>query len=141
MRSGRATGPRSFSPERVRQVPQSDPCRAQRSTASSPWRNRRQLPWRSSRSKGRGLLEALDSGGEHGRSLAELGIGTNPAAMLTGNVLEDEKVIGTAHLAFGTSAGMGGVDVASVHIDGVVLRPTLELDGACLLDDGRLLVP
>jgi len=35
----------------------------------------------------------LDSGGEHGRSLAELGIGTNPAAVVTGNVLEDEKVI------------------------------------------------
>jgi hypothetical protein len=30
---------------------------------------------------------------------------------------------------------------AGVHIDGVVLRPTLELDGACVLDDGRLLVP
>lgn len=87
------------------------------------------------------LLETLDSGGEYGRSIAELGIGTNPAAILTGNVLEDEKAIGTVHLAFGTSAGMGGVNVASVHIDGVVLRPTLELDGARVLDDGRLLVP
>jgi len=90
---------------------------------------------------GEWLLETLDSGGEHGRSLAELGIGTNPAAILTGNVLEDEKVIGTAHLAFGTSAGMGGVNVASVHIDGIVLSPTLELDGARVLDDGRLLIP
>ena len=90
---------------------------------------------------GEWLLETLASGGEHGRSLAELGIGTNPVAILTGNVLEDEKVIGTTHLAFGASAGMGGVNVASVHIDGVVLRPTLELDGARVLDDGRLLVP
>ena len=61
----------------------------------------------------------------HGRSLAELGIGTNQAATLTGNVLEDEKVIGTIHLAFGTSAGMGGVNLAGVHIDGMVLRPRL----------------
>jgi leucyl aminopeptidase (aminopeptidase T) len=61
------------------------------------------------------LLETLDAGGQHGRSLAELGIGTNPAATLTGNVLEDEKVIGTIHLAFGTSAGMGGVNIAGVH--------------------------
>jgi leucyl aminopeptidase (aminopeptidase T) len=90
---------------------------------------------------GEWLLETLDSGGEHGRSLAEVGIGTNPAAILTGNVLEDEKVIGTMHLAFGTSAGMGGVNVAGVHIDGVVLRPTLDLDGTRVLDDGRLLVP
>ena len=42
---------------------------------------------------GRWLLETLDSSGEHGHSLAELGIGTNPAAVVTGNVLEDEKVI------------------------------------------------
>ena len=65
------------------------------------------------------LLELLDSGGEHGRSIAELGIGTNPQAALSGNVLEDEKVTGTIHLAFGTSAGIGGVNVAGVHIDGV----------------------
>ena len=89
---------------------------------------------------GRWLLELLDSGGEHGRSLAELGIGTNPVATLTGNVLEDEKVVGTAHIAFGTSAGLGGVNVAGVHIDGVLLRATVEVDGEPVLDEGRLLV-
>lgn len=89
---------------------------------------------------GRWLLETLDSGGDHGSSLAELGIGTNPAATLTGNVLEDEKVIGTAHIAFGTSAGLGGVNVAGVHIDGVLLRATVEVDGERLLDHGDLLV-
>jgi leucyl aminopeptidase (aminopeptidase T) len=88
---------------------------------------------------GEWLLRTLDAGGEHGRSLAELGIGTNPAAILTGNVLEDEKVIGTAHIAFGTSAGLGGVNVAGVHIDGVLRRPTVELDGVRVVDDGRLL--
>ena len=90
---------------------------------------------------GRWLLETLDSGGEYGRSLAELGIGTNPAATLTGNILEDEKVTGTIHLAFGTSAGMGGVNAAGVHIDGLVMRPTVELDGERVVDNGRLLVP
>ncbi len=89
---------------------------------------------------GNWLLETLDAGGEYGRSLAELGIGTNPAAILTGNVLEDEKVIGTAHLAFGTSAGIGGVNAAGVHIDGILLRPTVELDGERVLDDGHLVV-
>jgi len=88
---------------------------------------------------GEWLLQTLDAGGEHGRSLAELGIGTNSAAILTGNVLEDEKVIGTAHLAFGTSAGLGGVNVAGVHIDGVLRRPTVELDGVRVVADGRLL--
>jgi leucyl aminopeptidase (aminopeptidase T) len=87
---------------------------------------------------GEWLAATLDAGGEHGRSLAELGIGTNPAARMTGNILEDEKALGTIHLAFGTSAGIGGVNRSSVHIDGLVLRPTVELDGRRLLEDGLL---
>jgi leucyl aminopeptidase (aminopeptidase T) len=88
---------------------------------------------------GQWLLDTLDAGGEHGRSLAELGIGTNPAAILTGKVLEDEKVIGTVHLAFGASAGIGGANAAGVHIDGVLRRPRLELDGVRILEDGALI--
>ena len=87
---------------------------------------------------GQWLLETLDAGGESGRSIAEFGIGTNPAAILTGNVLEDEKAVGTIHIAFGASAGLGGVNVAGVHIDGVILRPTVELDGERVLDAGRI---
>jgi aminopeptidase len=87
---------------------------------------------------GEWLAATLDAGGEHGRSLAELGIGTNPAARMTGNILEDEKALGTIHLAFGTSAGIGGVNRSSVHIDGLVLRPTVELDGRVLLEDGNV---
>jgi leucyl aminopeptidase (aminopeptidase T) len=90
---------------------------------------------------GEWLLETLDAGGPHGRSLAELGIGTNPRAILTGEVLEDEKVIGTIHLAFGSSAALGGVNDAAVHIDGIVLRPTVALDDEPVIEDGRLLVP
>jgi leucyl aminopeptidase (aminopeptidase T) len=56
---------------------------------------------------GPSVLETRDASGEHGRSLAELGIGTNPAATLTGNMLADEKVIDTMRLAFDTSAGIG----------------------------------
>jgi leucyl aminopeptidase (aminopeptidase T) len=87
---------------------------------------------------GEWLLATLDAGGEHGRSIAELGIGTNPAARLTGNILEDEKALGTVHLAFGTSAGIGGVNWSSVHIDGLVLRPSVWLDGRPLMEDGSL---
>ncbi len=89
---------------------------------------------------GEWLLETLDSGGEAGRVVAELGIGTNPAAILTGTVLEDEKAIGTAHLAFGTNVSFGGVNVAGVHIDGVLLQPTIELNGRLLMQDGESFV-
>lgn len=85
------------------------------------------------------LLSTLDAGGEHGRSIAEIGIGTNPGAKLCGLVAIDEKVLGTAHLAFGTSASFGGVNRAGVHIDGMIRDPTVELDGRALLGGGRIL--
>jgi leucyl aminopeptidase (aminopeptidase T) len=85
------------------------------------------------------LLETLDDGGEHGRSIAELGIGTNPGAGLCGLVAVDEKVLGTAHLAFGTSASFGGVNQADVHIDGMLRAPTIELDGEAWMVDGRVI--
>jgi aminopeptidase len=55
-------------------------------------------------------------------SLTELRIGTSPSATLTSNVLDDEKVIGTMRLAFGTRAGIGGVEVAGVRVDDIVLH-------------------
>jgi leucyl aminopeptidase (aminopeptidase T) len=84
------------------------------------------------------LLETLDAGGENGRTIAELGIGTNPGATITGAILEDEKAEGTVHLAFGTNIGMGGANLASVHIDGLVRQAEVELDGRTVLRDGRL---
>jgi leucyl aminopeptidase (aminopeptidase T) len=84
------------------------------------------------------LERYLDAG--DGRTVAELGIGTNPAATLTGIVLEDEKIMGTAHVAFGSSAGIGGVVQASVHVDSVMLEPTIEIDGEVVVAGGRLLV-
>jgi leucyl aminopeptidase (aminopeptidase T) len=40
---------------------------------------------------GKWLLETLDAGGASERLLAELGIGTNPAAIVSGNIPEDER--------------------------------------------------
>jgi leucyl aminopeptidase (aminopeptidase T) len=84
------------------------------------------------------LSETLDAGGTTGRVIAELGIGTNPGATITGLILEDEKVEGTIHLAFGTNTGIGGENESSVHIDGLVRDPTVELDGRVVMRDGRL---
>ena len=83
------------------------------------------------------LLQMLDAGGPTGRLLAELGLGTNPQARVTGHILEDEKAVGTAHLAFGTSASIGGANVSTVHIDGIVRQPTIELDGVLLIQAGE----
>jgi leucyl aminopeptidase (aminopeptidase T) len=69
--------------------------------------------------------------------LAELGVGTNDAATITGKVLEDEKVYGTVHLAFGNNMHFGGVNDVQYHADGVITRPTLVVDGEVLIEDGK----
>jgi leucyl aminopeptidase (aminopeptidase T) len=79
----------------------------------------------------------------HGReafAVAELGIGTNDSAKLTGNVLEDEKILGTIHVAFGDNHSFGGNVRVPSHQDGIVMAPTVRIDGTTVLEDGRLLV-
>ena len=73
------------------------------------------------------LLELL--GEENGRLIAEFGIGANKSAVLCGNVLEDEKVYGTIHIAFGSNVPFGGANAADVHIDCVVRNPIVYFDG------------
>jgi leucyl aminopeptidase (aminopeptidase T) len=89
---------------------------------------------------GAAFLKILDSAGPDGTNVAELGIGTNERATLTGNVIEDEKLLGSAHVAFGASAAIGGTVQVPIHLDCVVLSPTVELDGRPILRDGVLLV-
>src|SRR5204862_488637 len=82
----------------------------------------------------------LPGAGELGTNLAELGIGTNEAATMTGNVLEDEKILGSVHVAFGASAGIGGTVSVPVHLDFVVLEPTLDIGGTRVIDAGRFVL-
>ena len=86
-------------------------------------------------------LARLAVHGDQGTNLAELGVGTNDRAILTGNVLEDEKILGTVHIAFGASAGIGGNISVPIHLDAVVLDATLEVDGVRVLDAGRFVLP
>lgn len=75
------------------------------------------------------FINMLDSVGPLARNLAELGIGINPAARLIGNVLEDEKVAGTVHIALGDNSTFGGNVVAGIHLDGIITGPRLFVDG------------
>jgi leucyl aminopeptidase (aminopeptidase T) len=93
------------------------------------------------------LLRRIEYGeqlenGENCRVIAELGIGTNPKARLTGNLMTDEKVMGTIHVAIGDNASpsYGGANEAPIHIDGVVGQPTLVVDGESLIEKGNYLV-
>jgi leucyl aminopeptidase (aminopeptidase T) len=80
------------------------------------------------------------AGRGRGRNLAELGVGTNDRATLTGLILEDEKMLGTVHVAFGASAGIGGTVSVPVHLDVLVEDATLDVDGTRVLDGGRFVL-
>jgi leucyl aminopeptidase (aminopeptidase T) len=85
----------------------------------------------------RALVERL---GKDAANLAELGVGTNEKAELCGSTLEDEKVLGTVHLALGDNSTFGGKVRVASHQDGILLRPTLVVDGLEVLENGKLLV-
>lgn len=77
---------------------------------------------------------------ENNSSLGELGIGTNKSAILCGIILEDEKVYGTVHIAFGTNTSFGGNVKADCHMDGVILKPDLYLDNILVMKNGEIIV-
>ena len=83
---------------------------------------------------------------ESARVMGELGIGLNPGAKVTGNLLEDEKAGETAHIAFGYNRDMpGGRNSSKTHRDFLFLRPTIEItfqDGqkVQVIKDGKLII-
>jgi len=85
------------------------------------------------------LREMLDKVGKGARNIAEFGIGTNDSARLSGILLEDEKVMGTIHIALGNNISMGGSFNVPIHLDGVIKKPTVYLDSKLLMDKGKLL--
>jgi len=86
------------------------------------------------------LKQLLEPHGHLGRTVAEFGIGTNDKAILSGNILEDEKVQGTIHIAFGDNKSMGGTVRVASHLDGLVKQPTVWFDSRKIMEDGRLLI-
>ncbi len=88
----------------------------------------------------RALHDMIDPLGRAARNIAELGIGTNEKARITGTVLEDEKVMGTIHIALGDNSHMGGNVAVPSHLDGIVLAPTVILDGVTVIQSGKLIL-
>jgi leucyl aminopeptidase (aminopeptidase T) len=86
------------------------------------------------------LVSLLEPHGRDARTVAEFGIGTNDKATLTGIILEDEKVMGTIHVAFGDNKSMGGTVRVASHLDGLVKNPTVWFDDTKVMEEGRLLV-
>lgn len=87
--------------------------------------------------KAKELEAKLDRIGPGAYVIAELGIGTNPDARICGIVLEDEKVLGTCHIALGNNVSYGGMNDVPIHLDGVMLDPTIIVDEAIVMEKGK----
>jgi aminopeptidase len=86
------------------------------------------------------LVKLFEPHGLPARNVAEFGIGTNYKAKLTGAILEDEKVMGTIHIAFGNNFTFGGTVEVPSHLDGLVKNPNVEVDGRLIMKDGKFVI-
>ena len=92
--------------------------------------------------KGEINQEQADEYMKNARNLGELGIGLNHSARIIGNMLEDEKVYSTCHIAIGSNYDNDAK--ALIHLDGLILKPTIELEypdrsSEIIMKDGELI--
>ena len=76
---------------------------------------------------------------ENALNIAEFAIGTNPKSRMKGNMAEDKILRGCVHIAVGDNHTIGGKLQSNVHLDGVILNPTVEIDGHLIVKEGVLL--
>jgi leucyl aminopeptidase (aminopeptidase T) len=71
-------------------------------------------------------------------NIGEIGIGLNPDSRIGDEITEAKKAFGTVHVALGDSANeYGGLVECEVHLDGLVMAPTVEFDGVPVVVAGR----
>jgi 2,5-dihydroxypyridine 5,6-dioxygenase len=72
---------------------------------------------------------------------AEASVGVNRKALVRGVQREDKNIFGSMHFGLGTNIDVGGTIHSVIHMDGVILEPTLYVDGELRIDGGRFMVP
>jgi leucyl aminopeptidase (aminopeptidase T) len=71
---------------------------------------------------------------------AEIAIGLNPKATPRGVVREDKKLLGAVHVALGSSDVIDGKCHSKLHLDGLMAKPTVEVDGKVIVKDGVIVI-
>jgi len=66
--------------------------------------------------------------------LVEFGFGMNPQARITGNALEDEKVLGSCYIVLKQAKNRRGIELRS---SAVSTKSTVRLGEQCLIDSGE----
>jgi leucyl aminopeptidase (aminopeptidase T) len=72
------------------------------------------------------------------RILAEIGVGLNPIAKLTGTMLTDEGALGCVHFGFGSNYTTGGINRINFHLDFVIKEPSLFIDKKPIIINGKV---
>ncbi len=88
------------------------------------------------------LSRYLEEYGDEGAyNLAETAIGLNPAVIPTGKVRTDKKLYGSVHVSLGMNTDTGwGKNVSRLHVDGVIRKPTVYIDGQVVVEAGVIKV-
>ena len=73
-------------------------------------------------------------------TMAEFGFGMNPQARLSGNVLEDEKRLGTCYFSVGDNTALGGNSSVGIHIPGVLKNASVWLDDTLFISKGEFVL-
>ncbi len=71
--------------------------------------------------------------------IAEFGVGINHGMKPIGLRIYDEKALGTAHVAIGNNIHLGGTNEASIHIDFILYKPTIEADNTLVMKEGHVI--
>lgn len=75
-------------------------------------------------------------------NIAEFGFGTNPEAELVDHMLQDEKILGTVHIAYGDNTtyfdeSNERYNDCDVHWDSICMNPTVSFGEKLMLDNGE----
>ncbi len=84
------------------------------------------------------FLKELFQADENAIIPAELGIGLNPQAQISGCIMEDESVKGTCHIDFGDNLAFGGANKSNFHGGGIMRNPVIIGNDAKKIEIGLL---
>lgn len=87
------------------------------------------------------LRDMLDSVGDRDAyNIAEISIGINPAATITGLMRQDKKSWGYIHVAVGSNSDTAGTIDVPIHVDGILSDATLTIDDTVVVEDGDVVL-
>ena len=85
------------------------------------------------------LEEIFSKYPDNAKIIAEIGIGLNPLAKLSGSMLEDEGCLGTMHVGIGSNILLGGTNRVPFHLDFIFNNPNMQIDNVEIINNGKIL--